>query len=105
MWSKTLFLGLRVRVRAQGRRFRLFLPLAVYPLSGLLLACDPVLSLLPGGLGERARAAADTAHAALYAVMESEPQTFVHVSTESREEQVLVDLSTWGFRGGDEEQA
>ena len=103
MWSKTLFLAVRVRVRSQGRRVRLFLPLAVYPLSGLLLACDPALSLLPGRLGERVRAAADSLHRAVYAVMDSGPQTFVHVDTESEDSRVLVDVSTWGMCGGEEQ--
>lgn len=100
MWSKTLFLALHLRVLTQEHRIRLFLPLAVYPLSGFLLACDAALSLLPGRIGERARGAADAIHGALYAVMESEPQTFVHVDTESGNSQVLVDVSTLGIREG-----
>lgn len=104
MWSKTLLLSLRVRVQKGGHGFRLFLPLALYPLSGLLLAWDCIFALIPGALGEKMRGLLETAHAVVYALLESRPQEFVHVDVQNQEEAVLVDLRTLGFLEGGEQE-
>lgn len=96
MWSRTLFLQVRIRVLKGGRGFRLRLPVALYPLSGLLLSADPVLSMLPGSFGAQVRTMTDALHAAVYALEDSEPQEFVHVDVEDGESSVLVDVRTLG---------
>lgn len=98
MWSKSLFLALRIKIRSQKHSFRLFIPLAIYPLSGLLLSIEPLVRLIPGRPGDMARIWLDSLHGAVYAVMDSTPQSFVRIDVEEDMEQVLVDVRTWGLQ-------
>ena len=104
MWNKSLFLLVRVRVTENGRGLRFALPIAVYTLNWLLLSCGPLLELLPGAWGQKARDAVDTVHAILYEIEDSKPQSFVHVSTEEDEKKVLVDIKTCGVLTGEGEE-
>lgn len=97
MWNKSSLLLLRVRVKKNSRGFGFALALAGYALTGFLLAWEPLLGILPGPWGEKARKAVDTALSVLWMVMDSEPQNFVHVDTEKDSSAIKVDLRTLGF--------
>lgn len=97
MWSKSPLLLLRVRVKEDGRGVGFLLFLAGYALIGFLLAWEPLLGILPGSWGEKARKAADTALSVLWLITDSEPQCFVQVDTGKDSSAIKVDLRTLGF--------
>lgn len=99
MWARrSLLLDIRVRIRSENTRFGLRLPVALYALPQLLVACDGLLSILPGRMGERARAAVDTLHAVFLGMMASPPQEYVNVLIEDKQEYVRCGVHTRGFR-------
>lgn len=96
MWSKSPLLLLRVWVKKDGRGFGFFLALASYALTGVLLAWEPLLGILPGPWGERARKAVDAALTVFWLIMDSEPQNLVQVDAGKDSNAIKVDLRTLG---------
>ena len=101
MWSKSLFATIKVRIKGRGRGFFLWCPLALFPITGLLLSFDPLLSLFPGKWGELVQGYSDTAKAVLYALGDCPPQKIVDISIEKQAHTVLVQVNTWGIFEGE----
>ena len=78
MWSNAPFVLLSVRF---GKRFRLRLPMALYTLSGLLLALEGALSLVPGRSGREWRALSDGVYGFLRELQAQPPQelSLIHI--------------------------
>lgn len=99
--NRTFALLVKIRLKDENHNFRLTLPLAVSVLKSLVLSAEPLLALLRGKPGRKARKAADTAFLILSQVEESQPQNFVHVDVTDPEKQVYVDIRTFGFSEGE----
>ena len=77
---KALFLGIKIRVKGEGRGFRLPLPpIALFALHDLLLSLTPLFSLFTGKFGHLARAALDSADALMLGAMAYGPDEFANI--------------------------
>ena len=78
--------------------------MALYTLSGLLLALEGALSLVPGRSGREWRALSDGVYGFLRELQAQPPQEFVSVRCLDRDGRVQVQIRTWGlsfFQEGD----
>lgn len=71
--------------------------MALYTLSGLLLALEGALSLVPGRSGREWRALSDGVYGFLRELQAQPPQEFVSVRCLDRDGRVQVQIRTWGL--------
>ena len=71
--------------------------MALYTMSGLLLALEGALSLVPGRSGREWRALSDGVYGFLRELQAQPPQEFVSVRCLDRDGRVQVQIRTWGL--------
>ena len=93
---RALFLGVRVKVRADNKKVRFRLPpMALYVFRGAIISFDAVTGLIPGKAGQYVRSAQKALDALIDGIMRVGPCEYANVQVESEKESVRVRVHSY----------